>query len=261
MAQCYLPSGNVSPTDTPCNLQAPNSACCPSTSVCLTNGYCMGVGPGMPNILNRVSCTDKSWQDSSCPQYCADIYPDSLCAVFSISQPDLQTDPNGLAQYCCDGANGTNNASGCAWKTRDSYQPFLLSDGWMIGDRSNGTEVAAGQLGVVSSATSRAVSATVTVTQTAQPTVAEANKEASNATVGVGIGIPIRHFTPYTVWTVSASNTATHQLAQAMRRRAPDSHRKRWPAVVRKEQTRTGRFKYRASEWDAVGGIGRRNLR
>ncbi|KAF7187270.1 hypothetical protein HII31_11358 [Pseudocercospora fuligena] len=63
--KCYYPDGTLSMTDSPCNSTAEFSACCRSSAYCLSNGLCLDNG-----ILNRESCTDKSWTSNSCPQYC-----------------------------------------------------------------------------------------------------------------------------------------------------------------------------------------------
>ncbi|KAI5369309.1 hypothetical protein Slin15195_G001850 [Septoria linicola] len=67
--QCYYPDGSESP-DTPCNATAAAakggfSACCSETSYCMDNGLCLEAG-----ILTRMSCTDKTFADKTCPQYC-----------------------------------------------------------------------------------------------------------------------------------------------------------------------------------------------
>lgn len=66
MTQCYYPDGTEAP-DTPCNSTAEQSACCGSSAYCLANGLCLGDGG-----TSRGSCTDESWEDDSCPQYCRD---------------------------------------------------------------------------------------------------------------------------------------------------------------------------------------------
>lgn len=67
--QCYFPDGSES-THTPCNATAAAakggfSACCSDTSYCMDNGLCLEAG-----ILTRMSCTDKTFADTTCPQYC-----------------------------------------------------------------------------------------------------------------------------------------------------------------------------------------------
>lgn len=75
---CYFPNGNASSSDwSACVASDSNSACCHVSDLCLSNGYCFSQAASsasgtFANRLYRGGCTDKSWRDSSCPQYCAD---------------------------------------------------------------------------------------------------------------------------------------------------------------------------------------------
>ena len=71
---CYFPDGSVASGDSPC-YSSGNSTCCGRGFACLSNNVCMltdqvvGAGPGQSTYI-RGSCTDKSWNDPSCPQFC-----------------------------------------------------------------------------------------------------------------------------------------------------------------------------------------------
>ncbi|KAF2214762.1 hypothetical protein CERZMDRAFT_105256 [Cercospora zeae-maydis SCOH1-5] len=78
--QCYYPDGTAS-KDVPCNATAAAvaggySACCSESSYCMDNGLCLDTG-----ILKRMSCTDKTFKDKKCPQYCITDNMGDPCAV------------------------------------------------------------------------------------------------------------------------------------------------------------------------------------
>ncbi|KAE8367086.1 hypothetical protein BDV27DRAFT_124449 [Aspergillus caelatus] len=65
---CYLPNGEVAPSDQPCFPQNPVSSCCGgSTYVCSTNNMCAHYS-GEYFVIG--SCTDKTWNSPACPGYC-----------------------------------------------------------------------------------------------------------------------------------------------------------------------------------------------
>jgi len=64
---CYYPNGNSSAGLSPCNTTAPESHCCRSADVCLTNKLCFS--PGLNAIVRR-GCTDSTFKDAACPQVC-----------------------------------------------------------------------------------------------------------------------------------------------------------------------------------------------
>lgn len=70
---CYFPDGSVSPRDTPCHSPSIGdgaSACCASSDICLSNALCLGQTGAA--LISRGTCTDKTWQNPECPQYCSD---------------------------------------------------------------------------------------------------------------------------------------------------------------------------------------------
>jgi hypothetical protein len=72
--QCYFPSGLPSPGK-PCHPDATQSVCCSPGFTCLSNGICEA-GPANANerawkySLYRSGCTDSTFNDPACPQFC-----------------------------------------------------------------------------------------------------------------------------------------------------------------------------------------------
>lgn len=76
--QCYNPDGGL--TDhTPCNDSAKVTHCCQSQGACLTSGLCF---MAYDHSLNTGSCSDMTWEDPSCFQFCLKGMPPLL-----VSQP------------------------------------------------------------------------------------------------------------------------------------------------------------------------------
>lgn len=62
---CYYPNGELAQGDGPC--YTTDGTCCPYQWQCLSNGLCY---LDNENYYGRYTCTDQSWQSSSCPNYC-----------------------------------------------------------------------------------------------------------------------------------------------------------------------------------------------
>lgn len=110
---CYYPNGDLSTVDAPCSSSG-GAPCCPLNWECLSNGLCYNPAPGV-NIYGRYTCTDQTWQSSSCPQFCT----------------DGNTDPGDQAvlqcadgSWCCDGDRTSFN---CCTKAGTSF--FSLPQG------------------------------------------------------------------------------------------------------------------------------------
>jgi hypothetical protein len=72
---CYLGNGHISPGAVPCDnnavLQARNNGCCNQGDLCLSNDLCRN--PSVNNMTNYVcsfGCTDKTFEDAACENYC-----------------------------------------------------------------------------------------------------------------------------------------------------------------------------------------------
>jgi hypothetical protein len=85
---CYLPNGNVSNDDSPCDTSGGDSLCCPGissdlgASICLKNKLCFVPSQ---NALARGSCTDKTWKSDKCSNVCTNckfLYAKSKTEIF-----------------------------------------------------------------------------------------------------------------------------------------------------------------------------------
>ena len=172
---CFYPSGKASPLDRVCNASAPVSHCCSSDSVCLTNGYCLNAGRTAPYMLSRGTCTDPAFRSPLCPQQCRDVNTDSGLSIWPY------TDGVGDVQYCCRGQsdNGT-----CPYITNGSSTPFSLERGYVIANRSDGSEQPQ----------------PITVTQSipgteptcsSSPSVNLLKNTSRETAIGAGIGVPL----------------------------------------------------------------------
>jgi len=66
-APCWQPNGDRAWKDTPCTDDGNNSTCCPMGSECMSNNLCFFPGP---DLYERHSCTDRSWEDPNCLNIC-----------------------------------------------------------------------------------------------------------------------------------------------------------------------------------------------
>ena len=182
---CYYPNGSIAPDDRPCNASAQQSACCPQEDACMNNGLCFGASSQRPNVLSRNTCTDSNFQDDACPQYCADVNPESSTIVFPVSS-------DAHDNFCCSTYGGNNNSQ-CDIPTQGSTQPFRLNNAAMITNRTSGE---AKLLNETSSTQQAAPApATVTVSATGGPILAQTSSVASSsshdAAIGAGVGVPL----------------------------------------------------------------------
>lgn len=74
-ATCYAPDGNVSPNDSPCLPDQVEEGgagfCCSTGYACLSNRMCMKTSLVKPlHTFYRATCTDKTWNDPNCPNFC-----------------------------------------------------------------------------------------------------------------------------------------------------------------------------------------------
>lgn len=78
---CYAPDQTVAEDDIPCDPTQKQSFCCGKGWACLENKSCVPtelVPNGGTLSPARGTCTDKSWQSSSCPDFCVSkdgMYP------------------------------------------------------------------------------------------------------------------------------------------------------------------------------------------
>ncbi|OOF99039.1 hypothetical protein ASPCADRAFT_127613 [Aspergillus carbonarius ITEM 5010] len=175
---CYHPDKSIAASNVPCTSDS-TSFCCDSGAICMTNGYCIGVG-SQPYLLFRGACTDQDWGDD-CPSHCANKNPTGGAPIIGIG-----SDSSGNAQYCCGFQVKNNGSSECV----DGDTAFTLDDGEMILGRAALENVTSTSS---SSSTSTRTMSTATVVET---TCSASNNEphcgTSNATaVGAGVGVPL----------------------------------------------------------------------
>ena len=148
---CYFPSGSISTLDTPCHspsIGGGASACCASSDICLNNTLCLGQTGSA--LISRGTCTDRTWQNPECPQYCADgkkppftkyLRPDSGIAVspnggVNLHLLDVDNDPE-RPIFCCSNVEPSNNT--CMFAAGESTSPFGVPAGLVIFNRSSGS--------------------------------------------------------------------------------------------------------------------------
>ena len=105
---CYYPNGNPSiENDIPCNTSG-DGPCCPDQWQCESNGLCFLENEG---YYGRYTCTDQTWQSSSCPQICTHGMFRLMLARTEMKlteDVDLTADGNEAVlectsgSYCCD---------------------------------------------------------------------------------------------------------------------------------------------------------------
>ncbi|KAL2054800.1 hypothetical protein ABVK25_005104 [Lepraria finkii] len=126
-SSCYYPNGDLSSDgDIPCNTSG-DGPCCPLNWNCESNGLC-----SLENeqYYGRYTCTDQTWQSSSCPQICT--YDLTAAGNEAVLQCES-------GSYCCD----TNRPDpGCCVTGTTRFQlsslPFLFPDGSPGGGTDNG---------------------------------------------------------------------------------------------------------------------------
>ncbi|TKA67759.1 hypothetical protein B0A55_08431 [Friedmanniomyces simplex] len=107
---CYYPDGNLTNgPDAACS--SGGGACCPYQWECLSNGLCY-----LPTAAyyGRYTCTDATWQSSSCPQ---------LCTEGNTAPGDEALLQCSDGSWCCDGDRSFN----CCTTADTNY--FLLPQG------------------------------------------------------------------------------------------------------------------------------------
>ncbi|KAK4228113.1 hypothetical protein QBC38DRAFT_476176 [Podospora fimiseda] len=105
--KCYFSNGDevTSPKITPCNppssSTSTHSSCCNQAvnDACLSSGLCLGTWGKTPSSILWINgCTDPTWKDPACPQYCNPA-PN---ATADSHNPGLKV--CGDKTFCCSGA-------------------------------------------------------------------------------------------------------------------------------------------------------------
>ncbi|KAH7402530.1 hypothetical protein BKA66DRAFT_577790 [Pyrenochaeta sp. MPI-SDFR-AT-0127] len=193
-AACYFPNGGEVDSDTACDPNAIESACCYVNQACLSNGLCVS-DPHDPvkARLHRGTCTDKAWRSGNCPRQCLDI------------------NNNGVPVYSC---NSTSVDSYCCYDNCECATPFEVfsfnqspADVYtvtIIGESYTQTHISTTATSATSSSASGSAptSASIAVdvasstisastTSTAPESTSQNSLNTTALGAGLGVGIPI----------------------------------------------------------------------
>ncbi|KAK6514745.1 hypothetical protein TWF506_007111 [Arthrobotrys conoides] len=181
--RCYFPNGNLAPDHRACDPEAEtdnrvHSSCCSidDNVACLSSNYCLNQN----GYVYRGACTDRDWEDSSCPR--------QHCQLFSGSGMNLLSCDDVSRSWCC--ADG--GSTPCC--KNENVTQFSLNAGMVTYIAT----VAAVTLPTTSISTTSEVSTTSggTTTTTSDPSATSVPQAAAaaistGAAVGMGIGITI----------------------------------------------------------------------
>lgn len=161
---CYFPSGAEHSLGLPCNPDTKAaSACCESTHVCLSNALCLDT---LFNHVVRGSCTDATYKDGACPQYC-------LKGSESAQLADLRQ------------CNGQNDNWVCSMNVTDCEDSFTISALGQVDDRRNSS---VNNVLHPASSTTTDTSSTSTAAAIARQD-GDGNSETLKVALGVGLGV------------------------------------------------------------------------
>ena len=192
-ALCYFPNGNVNLKSESCNPDADVSHCCgPSTFVCLSNGLCWDT---IANHLIRGSCTDATWTDGRCPQYCQNDTTDVYGDLRQCNGPSQRWQCGTYVDDCT-----LDNSFGLPIGYIDDNRSTTLSA--IIALPTAYTQASAGTVPTatttvtqVSAGTGPTATRTVTVTRTAtaqpSPTAKSSDVATLGLSTGLGVGLPL----------------------------------------------------------------------
>lgn len=195
-AQCYYPDGSES-TDVACNATAAAatggySACCSSSSYCMDNGLCLDTG-----ILKRMSCTDKTFKDKTCPQYCITGIQDrsAISKTSTNNEPENMGDPYAVTPctattFTCGISPANCSVAASVFPVTDLKEIVLKAD--QLATAMSAAGLPTSSIDPTSTPTETLPILTVTATGTLTP----ANPAAKYTTtqligVGAGLGVPM----------------------------------------------------------------------
>ncbi|KAF3245552.1 hypothetical protein TWF192_007417 [Orbilia oligospora] len=180
--RCYFPNGNLAPDHRACNPESEtnnnvHSSCCSidDNVACLSSNYCLNQN----GYVYRGACTDRDWEDSSCPR--------KYCTLFSGSGMNLLSCDDVSRSWCC--ADG--GSTPCC--KNENVTQFSLNAG-MITYIATVASVSLPTTSTTSGVTTTSEEATTTTSS--EPTATSVSQSAAaaistGAAVGMGIGITI----------------------------------------------------------------------
>ncbi|TKX27042.1 hypothetical protein C1H76_0797 [Elsinoe australis] len=208
---CYFLTGGIASGDKPCPGYNGDGPCCPSNRACGDDNLC-GTTPGDPS-QSRGSCTDKSWDNPNCPQYC-------LGSGQNAQIPNC-TETLGLSEprYCCGNTQAYGSVIGCcqfstnlfAIQSDAKQNPIVVSTTSQSSatptsattstqTTTSGTQTSSGMTSGTSSGTTTTTSAgsststgstTSATSSTSSAAPAKDNTVALGAGLGAGLGVPL----------------------------------------------------------------------
>ncbi|KAF2105298.1 hypothetical protein BDV96DRAFT_377230 [Lophiotrema nucula] len=195
-AKCFFPNGDESPSDTACNPDAIESACCFDGQACLSNGLCVS-DPHIETLarLHRGTCTDANWKSGNCPRECLDIDNNGV-PVYSCNS--TSTD-----QYCCFDncqCNSRFDVFSFAGTPDDVYTMTIIGEAFTQTRSSASTTASSSasqsigtHASITNSRSGSASPASQTSTATSAPTSSTAaateNSSSNSTAIGVGVGV------------------------------------------------------------------------
>ncbi|ORY01837.1 hypothetical protein BCR34DRAFT_90749 [Clohesyomyces aquaticus] len=212
---CYFPDG----TDTvssggnyfPCNQTAltvgKHTSCCAPGDICFTNGLCKADTKDQYNWNWRVGCTDKTWKDPACPNYCRDVASDHSAHIVFQCEGNKDWccstgDPGGYARAynftCCKVPDLTLNLGGAVVYTHAAPVlgiSSLVTSAAVIS--STATPIPTSIISVPANATISNSNSLSTPTTTDSPnsnnltSPATPSNPSSGLKIGLGVGIPL----------------------------------------------------------------------
>ncbi|KAF3041989.1 hypothetical protein E8E11_000946 [Didymella keratinophila] len=204
MVQCFYKSGNPALTKpAPCNLTAvaegKHTACCASDELCMSNGLCRNAtSTPKTNFYWRGGCTDPTFQDPSCPNYC------------SLKNPweDLLIWQCGSEDWCCNNGGAApeeerydkTNLTCCTMSqfAFSAPSPTLIATATYLGEVFSVASLSAPTTALSETLSSSTHSLTPTTSvQTTSTSAAEtavsppSKSSTSPAAVGAGVGVGV----------------------------------------------------------------------
>ncbi|KAF2489012.1 hypothetical protein BU16DRAFT_600653 [Lophium mytilinum] len=208
---CYFPDGsNTNAAFVPCNQTAieegKHTSCCAPGDMCFTNGICKANNPNQLNWNWRDACTDPTWKDPACPNYCKGTNPSGAHVIFQCQEEDL---------WCCafdDPPTGHYNFTCCTldqYAFRAGKAVFYTTAQLNLGIETLTSVSSASSFSTatlfVSSTTSAASQSTASSRSIASSTAtaaatenvlspsatAAASSKPPTLTIGLGVGIPV----------------------------------------------------------------------
>ncbi|KAI0508800.1 hypothetical protein F5B22DRAFT_384810 [Xylaria bambusicola] len=222
-SQCYFPNGAEAEGWSACNPDADVSFCCSFQYdyTCYNNLLCQD---GKGRVV-RGACTDQSWTDPACPQYCQNykLGGTDLIPCNNVTKDHIS--------YCCDHAidNCCDTGDG-----RFDVLPYPTSLIATWNPAASEYEVLPGASATASSTSPSLSSSSVSTTTTSSSTASTVSNSSNNdsglskgAQIGIGVGVAggvlLAALLAYLLWRVHKMHEAVKQQHDLNSRTYPPS--------------------------------------